>query len=56
MGVTFETKTPAVSAVVDVRRVPLSALSGEANGDALRRIVVPSGSARVPVAAFNASL
>lgn len=45
MGVAFETEATEPTAV-----------SGETDGDALRRIVVPSGAARVPVAAFNASL
>jgi FXSXX-COOH protein len=50
-----DTKAGPVSAVVDVRRVPLNRLSTVA-GDSLRRIVPPEDTERVSVAAFNASL
>jgi FXSXX-COOH protein len=46
---------PHASAVADVRHVPLNQLTAS-TADALRRIVPPEDTARVPVAAFNASL
>jgi hypothetical protein len=51
----LDTEPAAVSSVVDVRHIPLGRLPA-AGGDALRRIVPPADSARVPVAAFGASL
>jgi hypothetical protein len=43
-----------ISAVADVRRVPLSRIATD--DDSLRRVIPDAGTARVPVAAFNASL
>lgn len=44
------------TASVDVRNVPLGRLATAATAATLRRIVPEADDARVPVAAFNASL
>ncbi len=50
-----EQPAPLATAISDVRNVPLGNLA-LATADQLRRIVPAAGAARVPVAAFNASL
>ena len=59
MDVTIDTRSDLVSGVADLRQVPLGQLSDSARGavsDTLARVVPDNGSARVAVAAFNASL
>lgn len=50
-----EPKPEVPSSLTDTRSIPLDSLRGTSAG-ALRRIVPAAGSARILVAAFNASL